>query len=229
MSRSDFNLLSLIFPQSCAECDNFSSSALCDKCLKKLKRITSYTCERCGKPLGSCVCKGLSPKVERNVSAFNFEDPCIAALVYKLKSRGTKITADFLGKKLAQRIKEEYKDVNFDLITHVPVTRRQIAKSGYDHAGLIAKAVAVELGIPFVRSPILKRQKMKQKYLDVSSRRKNAPKLFYLKRNSSLFGNVLLVDDVMTTGSTFSACSELLASVGADKIYCASVASAVKK
>ena len=66
------------------------------------------------------------------------------------------------------------------------------------------------------------------KYLDIENRRKNAPKMFKLRLNSKASGNILLIDDVMTTGNTFSVCAELLKRVGADKIYCASVATAVK-
>lgn len=228
MNKSDFKPLMYVYPQRCAECSDICRDALCEKCAKKLKRLTSYTCKKCGKPLGNCVCKALSADFERNVSAFGFEDPCLSSLIYKLKSDGTKITSDFLGKSLCERIKEEYKELHLDFVTYVPTTSRQLAKKGFDHAELIARVISKELSIDFLKSPLFKKNRMKQKYLDIDSRKKNAPKTFGLKRNASVSGNILLVDDVMTTGNTFSVCARLLKRAGACKIYCASVATATK-
>lgn len=228
MNKLDFNPLSLIYPQRCAECSDFTSGALCDKCLRKLKKLTSYTCERCGKPLGKCVCKTFGAELEKCVSAFGFEDPCVASLIYKLKAKGPKITSDFLCRFLVERIRKEYRDIEFDFVTYVPVTRHQLAQKGFDHAQIIAKVISNELAVCCVKSPINKRNRIKQKYLNVENRRKNAPKMFRLKRNAKISGTVLLIDDVMTTGNTFSACAKLLKKAGADRIYCASVATTVK-
>ena len=228
MNKLAFKPLALIYPQRCAECSDFTENALCDKCFRKLKYLTSYTCVKCGKPLGNCICKGLSSSVERCISVFGFEDPCVSSLIYKLKSKGTKINSDFLSKSLAEKVQKEYGDIKFDYVTYVPVTRRQHSKNGFDHAEILAKTISKELSVPFLKSPILKKNRVKQKYLDIENRRKNAPKMFKLRLNSKASGNILLIDDVMTTGNTFSVCAELLKRVGADKIYCASVATAVK-
>ena len=228
MSKSVFNPLKLIYPQRCAECSDFCSDALCEKCLKRLRKLTSYTCAKCGKPLGKCVCKEINVEFERCVSAFGFEDPCVSSLIYKLKSNGEKITADFLIKSLSERIQKEYADISFDFVTYVPVTRRQYNKKGFDHAEIIASALSNELLIEFLESPIYKRNSIKQKYLNLQKRKKNAPKMFRLKRNAKVFGRVLLVDDVMTTGNTLSVCAALLKRAGADEIYCASAATSLK-
>lgn len=228
MNKLDFNPLAFVYPQRCAECADFTDGALCEECLKKLRKLTSYTCKKCGKPLGNCVCKVLSADFERNVSAFGFEEPCVASLIYKLKSGGAKITSDFLGMSLSERIKEEYADVKFDYVTYVPVTSRQLAKNGFDHAEIIAKTVAREFSVNFIKSPLYKKNRIKQKYLNIENRRKNAPKMFALKRNAAISGTVLLIDDVMTTGNTFSVCAKLLKRAGAEKIYTASVATAIK-
>ena len=166
MNKWDFNPLAYLYPQRCAECSDFCKDALCEKCLRRLKRLTTYTCKKCGKPLGNCVCKALSADFEQCVSAFCFEEPCVASLIYKLKSKGAKITSDFLGKSLCERIKEEYRDIEFDYVTYVPVTGRQRAKKGFDHAEIIAKVISKELAIDFIKSPIYKKNSRKQKYLD---------------------------------------------------------------
>ena len=228
MSKWDFNLFNFVFVQRCAECSDFCKNALCEKCLKKLKKLTSYTCIKCGKPLGKCICKNINAEFERCVSAFGFEESCVASLIYKLKSKGDKITADFLCDAIVERIQNEYNDIDFDFVTYVPVTRRQYNKNGFDHAKILASAVGERLSVKFLTSPIHKRSGIKQKYLDVENRKKNAPKMFELKRKAKIYGNVLLVDDVMTTGNTFSVCAKLLKSAGADKVYCASVATSAK-
>lgn len=228
MNKWDFSPLAFVYPQRCAECSDFCTDALCKKCFKKLRRLTSYTCIKCGKPLGKCVCRQIPSEFERCVSAFGFEEACVASLIYKLKSEGAKITSDFLAKNLCWRLKKEYGDVNFDCVTYVPVTRRQYNKKGFDHAQIIAKFISKELKIPFLKSPIYKRNGIKQKYLDVENRKKNAPKMFRLKRKAEISGRILLVDDVMTTGNTFSVCAKLLKRAGASEIYCASVATSIK-
>lgn len=228
MNKWDFNPLAFVYPQRCAECSDFTHGALCDKCLKKLIRLTSYTCIKCGKPLGKCICKAIDAEYVRCVSLFGYEEPCVASLVYKLKSTGSKVTSEFLGKELSERLRKEYGDVKFDFVTYVPVTRRQFSKNGFDHAEIIAKAVSKELCLNFKKSPLYKRNRIKQKYLDVENRRKNAPKMFRLKRNDGLSGRVLLIDDVMTTGNTFSVCAGLLKRAGASEVYCASIATSLK-
>lgn len=228
MNKWDFNPLTFVYPQRCAECSDFCKNALCEKCLRKLRGLTSYTCIKCGKPLGRCVCKQINPEFERCVSAFAFEEPCVASLIYKLKSSGAKITSDFLGKALAQRIQKEYADIKFDFVTYVPVTRLQYNKNGFDHAEIIARIISKQLSIAFLKSPIYKMNGIKQKYLNVEKRKKNAPKMFRLKRKAEISGRVLLVDDVMTTGNTFSVCARLLKRAGADEIYSASVATSLK-
>ena len=228
MNKWDFNPLAFVYPQRCAECSDFTDGALCDKCLKKLKKLTSYTCIKCGKPLGRCVCKQINAEFERCISAFCFEEPCVASLIYKLKSKGAKINSDFLGKALLERIQKEYGELEFDYITYVPVTRRQYNKNGFDHAEIIARYLSNELGVPLLKSPIYKRSSIKQKYLNVEKRRKNAPKMFWLKSKAEISGSVLLVDDVMTTGNTFSVCARLLKRAGASRIYTASIATSVK-
>lgn len=228
MNNLDFNPLKYVYPQRCAQCSDFCDDALCEKCLKKLKRLTSYTCVKCGKPLGRCVCKDINAEFERCISAFGFEDPCVASLIYKLKSEGTKINADFLGNAISERIQNDYSEIAFDHVTYVPVTRRQYNKNGFDHAEIIAKFISKQLQIPLLKSPIYKRGGIKQKYLNVQKRRKNAPKMFRLKRKTRVLGRILLVDDVMTTGNTFSVCAKLLKSAGASEIYCASVATSIK-
>ena len=228
MSKWASDPIAILYPQRCAECGSFCKNALCEKCLSKLRRLTTYTCEKCGKPLGRCVCKDINAEFERCVSAFAFEEPCVASLIYKLKSRGDKITAEFLGERLFERIQKEYSDLTFDFVTYVPTTRRQYKKKGFDHAEIIAREISRRLSAELLKSPIYKRGGIKQKYLNVTGRKKNAPKMFRLKRNAKISGRILLIDDVMTTGNTFSVCAKLLKGAGALEVYCASASTSLK-
>ena len=229
MRKSVFErILSLVFVEKCAMCRKPCDGALCEECEKKLKPLTSFCCERCGKPLGSCVCKKLNKNFQRCVSAFGFEDKVVTALIYKLKNRGSERAARLLSLYLARKVKKEYGDIDFRYVTYVPQARRNTKRKGFDHAHLLAKEVSEELSIDIMCPPIKRKRGGTQRLQDYRGRSKNAAKKYALIPHQNISGNVLLVDDVMTSGNTLSVCSQLLKAAGADNVYCVTAATAVK-
>lgn len=229
MRKSVFDrLLSFVFVDKCALCRKPCEKTLCEQCLKNLKILTTFCCERCGKPLGSCVCKTLKGDFQRCVSAFRLEDRAVSALIYKLKSRGSENVAQLLSFYLAKKVEKEYADINFNFITYVPQTYRETKRKGFDHARLIAGELSNKLSIDIVCPPIKRKRGRKQKFQDYRGRSRNASEKYVLTQNQHISGNVLLVDDVMTSGNTLSVCSRLLRNAGAENVYCATVATSVK-
>lgn len=226
-SASD-KILNLVYVDKCALCRKACTDVLCQSCLSKLKVIGSFCCPKCGKPLGRCICKKLAPDFKRCVSAFRYEDAAVSALVLKFKATGVRKICDILAHFVADKIRSELSDINFDFVTYVPARRIDVKRKGFNHAQLLAKSVSKLLEVPLAKPPIKRKGYSKQKFQNAKDRSRSAAKNYVFKPSDALFGNVLLVDDVMTSGATLSACSKILRMAGAEEVYCATAATAVK-
>ncbi|MGM9641566.1 MAG: ComF family protein, partial [Eubacteriales bacterium] len=108
--------------------------------------------------------------------------------------------------------------------------RSGIARDGYDQACSFARAVAKRSG--FAHKTLLRRVKhtKQQKYLDVSERMENVKGMFGIKNGDALKGkNVILVDDLVTTGATVSEAASVLYECGARKVICVCIARSKRK
>ncbi len=152
----------------------------------------------------------------------------VSALIYKLKHRGNENIAELLSLHIAEKIRKEYIDIKFDYVTYVPQSAKDSRRKGFDHACLIAKRLSDKLSVSITQPPIKRKGGKKQKYQDLESRKKNASNKYVPRSRPQLCGNVLLVDDVITTGNTMSVCADLLKKAGAEKVYCVTAATSVK-
>lgn len=229
MKNSVFKVLNKVFVNKCVLCHNVAEGALCDICKQKIKPIQYSLCYKCGKPHYACVC-GKKDGFDRCISAFSYETKGVSRLVYKLKTTGNRYVTEFLADSMAEAVKREYKSVTFSAVTFVPAYSFKTNKKGFDHARLVAEIIAEKLNLKLVNSGIIRKRFKNQKYLKGNKRIENAKNSYIIKKKvKSLSGNILLVDDVMTTGSTFSVCSRLLKNTGAEAVYCVSAATSFKK
>ena len=115
-----------------------------------------------------------------------------------------------------------------DLICWAPLSKQRLRERGFDQAELLAREVGRRLSVP-VR-PVLRktRHTVPQSELeDMSARRANAQGAYALLPGADLAGKrVVLVDDVVTSGSTLSVCAALLRQGGAESVYCLTLAQA---
>lgn len=125
---------------------------------------------------------------------------------------------------MLEKFQSEYSGIRFDFVTFVPVSKAKLRQKGFDHARLVAEEIAVKLNLPLEKPPIKRRLKPAQKFLSRMGRLDNAESSFKLIRKRMLSGTALLIDDVVTTGATISACASLLKKAGAEKIYCLTAA-----
>lgn len=143
------------------------------------------------------------------------------------KAKGNLQPADFL----ASRIVSAYSASGFplpDFITCVPVTKREFAARGYSPARLLAKAVSKKLGVPFEQNALSKiYDTIPQRSLPKALRNGNIFGVFEADTDMVFARTVLLIDDVMTTGSTVNECAKMMKLAGAYKVFCAVAAKAV--
>jgi ComF family protein len=202
-------LLDLLLPARCASCGR-DGWPLCMSCTAEVAVITPPTCRRCGRPLEEPLsrCGDCPPRSIDAVRApFLYEGPIARAI------RGMKFSGwHALGSHLAGAMAEVW-GLEADVVTWVPLSRRRRARRGFDQAEVLAGAVGPLVGLPVTR--LLRRVR------DTPAQaRRRGP-----ARRSALRGafvatapapaRVVLVDDVLTTGSTAAACATVLRRAGA--------------
>jgi ComF family protein len=117
-------------------------------------------------------------------------------------------------------------DERFDAVTPVPLHWRKQWQRGFNQSDLLARAVARRRGIPVVRALRRTRSTQTQAGLSNTERRKNVAAAFQCRRSGETLAGrrVLLIDDVMTTGSTAAACARVLKQAGAARVVLLTVA-----
>jgi ComF family protein len=155
------------------------------------------------------------------VAAGSFESPLREA-IHALKYRAAPALAEPLGSLVAVRLAGQA----VDLVVPVPSHRRRVRQRGWDHARLLAEAVARELAVP-VDPKLLCRTRSTRPQVGLApwARQANVAGAF-AARCALTAGRVVLVDDVLTTGATASACATALLTAGARQVIVATVARA---
>ena len=203
-------LRSWLFPVRCpvCRCFIFPEEDFCSDCADKL---VPYS-------------KNLNiPGASGSVAAFEYTDS-ISPAILMMKKGVIGNSAYALGKALALRIRNSGMDKDIDLIVTVPMFSPDIRKRGCDQVHFIARKVGKELGIKVSGNCLIKTRKTKQqKSLTADERMVNIQNAFKVADPELVNGkNILLIDDVCTTGSTFTEITKLLLKNGAAKVYCAS-------
>ncbi len=222
----------LFFPFKCPGCGEKTDredGVLCVRCLVEYERLKYSPCKRCGKPAWRCQCppKFSAKGVSSYVSVFPYDKTSPGGrLVLLLKDRKNRRAIELLGRDMAYGLTKNCSIEENSLICYVPRDRRTYLEKGVDQAKELAKEVAKLCNLPLVQTLEHRKTGKEQKELDAVQRRENARAGYaLLKRCPELsHQQVILVDDVLTTGSTMSACATLLKERGAGQIICLTAA-----
>ena len=121
-------------------------------------------------------------------------------------------------------------EIKPDVITWVPLGRRRLKERGFDQAQELAVTMGGELALPV--EPLLMKQRDTGRQSDLTrpeQRKANVLGVYELRFGAAVRGRrILLVDDVVTSGSTLSACAKVLVEAGAEEVYCVTLAQAGK-
>ena len=235
MSERRFRLRSifqrLVSPAEfkCLNCgaDVFDESGFCAKCLKKVTFNNGKTCLRCGVALrgeenycGHCAFEKVY--FDRAYSTFSYEG-AVQNAILQMKFFRAATNAKVLARYLAQEVRQ--RNLQFDTVTFVPMTARAQKQRGYNQAQLLAKHFCAIMNVS-APQPLLTKVKdtERQEKLDKQARKDNLVGAF--TASSAAKGkNVLLIDDVKTTGVTLNECAKALKRKGALSVVCLTVAS----
>ena len=212
-------VLDVAFPPRCVGCGEFGSF-LCEDCLADAPYAIERRCPRCWMMWRAVYCTDCNhfPRSFTAMrSAFSYEGVARSA-VLALKFEGVSALAPSMAKPMADALKLWSQPV--DVIVPVPLGWVRKRKRGYNQAELLAREVSRLTGLP-IEPQALRRVRQTPAQVqqpDEASRLRNIAEAFGPGRRS-VTGNVLLIDDVATTGATLDACARVLLSGGAKAVY----------
>lgn len=202
-----------------------NENCLCDKCHNNVE-YNDKICLKCGSP-----CKTMSDycllcqKTKRNFSIarapliYSGEIPLI---IQKFKYNGEK----YLAKPFAKVMKNTYDEmikggISVDLIVYVPLFKERQKKRGYNQSELLAIELSQLIDVPVSHRNLMRVKNTEtQTNLSYKERQKNLDKAFSVVNKAEFKNkNVLLIDDVLTTGSTANYCSIILKKAKAKNVY----------
>ncbi|MCL5289428.1 MAG: phosphoribosyltransferase family protein [Bacillota bacterium] len=233
-------LLNLLFPEGpgCKLCGSPGREDLCFACRLALSKWAAEAkCPICGRPVppqgpqaGQCrECRRQPPPFEmaRAVGAY---EGGLRQAIHLLKYKGRKSLAPLLGKLLLETLQKHPLLLQCDIVMPVPISRGRLRERGFNQAELLAVEAARGISRPLANQALIKiAETPPQTGLTREQRERNLKGSLQVVLPEEVRGrNILLVDDVLTTGSTASAAAEALKQQGAARIFVITLASAAK-
>ena len=245
------SLFAVLFPSDCRICGEslikVSRLPVCGVCLDAMGPLDEGVCSLCGERLFSpyvltgaqselrCgLCRRIEPVFARAVAYGSYEDG-LRELIHLLKFGGVRPAAAVLGRMLAGALAALEPELPESVVVvPVPLHRSKLSQRGFNQAELIVRA-ALRINprpdrFSFCAGALVrKRETTSQIGLTRHQRRENLRGAFVIAQAASVKGReVLLVDDVLTTGATVSECARVLLRAGANKVWVATVARTLK-
>lgn len=221
LSQVGQNFLDVIFPPRCLSCRQFGNW-VCEDCWQQLALIKTpicYKCSRLSDNFKICETCRTSYGLKRLLVCGYWQNP-LKQLVYGLKYYRAKPAAKLLSDLLIKTALPFADDI--DVIVPVPLHRSKLWDRGFNQAELLAREVSHALHKPLI-FPLRRRRLTRPQFgLTKLERRTNLVAAFALNPStlSQISGlNILLVDDIVTTGATLNECSVVLMKNGARTVW----------
>lgn len=205
MKEAIKTLLRLIIPKACPACGGQLGSqvGICRSCKQVLRPQLESRSPLC-------------PQVRPHLLNLGHHTGKIRRIVSALKYQGARDLAEPLADLLAEAVPPSWQ---ISAVVAVPLHPRRLRERGYNQSELLARAIAVRLGVPYL--PLLRRVRYTQQQAKKqgSQRQQNVAGAFEVDIACDYpTGTVLLIDDVITTGFTLKECTEAMNDVGLVKV-----------
>ena len=254
LGRAGDALVSVLFPADCRLCEELLSRSgrvpICEECLSSFSRLPQRICDICGQPIERfsgagagadftggregervCgVCQSRTYAFDRARSYGLYEDGLARAIVM-LKFERMEPLGKWFASRLGELVRAHGEALAADIVVPVPLHRQRERERGYNQADLIARPLAGMLKLPY--RPVLlvrKRPRPEKHILSLKERWESVNGAFASRPGTKVDKlRVLLVDDVLTTGATLSACAKVLREAGAKSVIGLTVARAARR
>ena len=206
-------VLDLFFPTKCVFCHKLTQTGetVCKACAKNLPFVSKELQQQSFPHIPVCV----SPL---------FYEGVVRESLLRYKFSGASCYAKTYGDFLRKCIDEN--GISCDIITWVPLSSLRLRKRGYDQARLLAQELAIRSGIPCLRLLKKTRNTSAQSLAGgAANRKQNISRAYAALDQKSIKGKkILLVDDIVTTGSTLTECARILSGAGASSVSAVTLA-----
>lgn len=237
------SLFATFFPSECRLCQNplttISRLPVCDDCLAHIERMRGRVCASCGERIFTAQdealcgeCRTTPPAFVRAL-AYGSYDGGLRELIHLLKYDGVRPAAGVLGRMLAEVIEGFGSEFISARVIPVPLHRSKLRQRGFNQSEEIARAALKHLrrnGLTLATGVLHRRRDTEsQTGLSDHQRQENVRGAFIVTAPEDIENHdVLLVDDVFTTGATVSECARVLRRAGAERVFVATVARVLK-
>ena len=205
-------LLDLLYPPRCCFCHKLTEKeTLCSACASKLP----YTKENSKQTKFGYISAAVSPLYYKDL---------VRESLLRYKFHSATGYCEVYGKLIAKCIDEN--DINCDIITYVPLSKKRQKMRGYNQAELLANEISKLSGVPVLK--LLEKTSHNPAQSGISSpekRKLNVSGVYKVVNTEAAKGKtILIVDDIITTGATISECAKMLKQQGSGEIFAASLA-----
>lgn len=219
-------ILSILYPRRCPLCHQIlkeQRALICGECAVNLQPIRQPYCGKCGRPVKEdeeyCGdCKIIRHRFEEGRGIFLYQGKMKESLL-KYKYYGHREYSDFYAAAICRYAEKEIGRWKPDAVVPVPLNKKKEKARGFNQAAALAEKVGAYFGIPVLLELVCKTGQTKsQKKLGAYARRRNLQEAFDVTQRVDGM-NLLVVDDVYTTGSTIDAMASCLKKNGAKNVY----------
>ena len=210
-----------LYPPKCIICEKLIPDyGYCDDCKGKITPISEHQCSQCGLDDKNCECKKRIYHFDA-IAAPYFNEGYAQQGVYDLKFSRKFYCLRPFGKEMARVVKKNFGIENIDLVCCVPAKPESMYKRGFNQSDVFAREISNALKITYDKNlvKLISSRKTQHRLKTIEDRFANVRNNYAVYKNIK-DKNVLLVDDIKTTGATIDECARQLKFAGANKVYC---------
>jgi ComF family protein len=214
------SLLELLYPPRCVVCRS-RGSWYCSACQQHIEFIQPPFCHLCGQSTSAGqLCRSCSTRPLRidGIRAVGYLEGGLRTAIHRFKYSNLRPLAQPLGRLAAEYLSRNPLPV--EALVPVPLHAGRLRERGYNQAALLARQIGDATCLPVVVDALARvKSTAPQVGLSAAQRRQNVEGAFHCSRTIVAGKNVLLVDDVCTTGSTLEACAIALQQAGVGQVW----------